>query len=51
VRSRRIGSIEVDPGQPGRGELEGAALSAGARRDRAGTLPRPPDAGQAGHGY
>ena len=51
VRRGRVGPLEVDPGQAGSAELERAALSARAGRDRAGAVPCPPDAGQAGHTY
>ena len=51
MRRGRVGPLEVDPGQACGGELERAALSAGAGRDRAGAVPCPPDAGQAGHRY
>jgi hypothetical protein len=44
-----VRAVEVDPGQPGSGELERLALSESRDRERAG--PCPPDARQAGHTY
>ena len=51
VRGLRIGVVEMNPGQPARGELERVAFSERAVRDRAGAVPSPPDARQAGHRY
>jgi hypothetical protein len=41
----------VNPRQPAGGELERAAFSERAGRDRAGAVPSPPDARQAWHRY
>ena len=51
VRGVGIRAVEVDPRQSAGGELERAAFSDRAGRDRAGARPRPPDAGQVGHTY
>jgi hypothetical protein len=40
--------VEMDPGEPARGELERAALR-DCRLDSANGRPRAPDPGQAGH--
>jgi len=45
----RVGSVEVDPGEPGGAELSGLAGACGDRRDLAAA--RAPDAGKARHRY